>query len=260
MCRWLAYQGKPCFLEEMLLQPNHSLVLQSMEATKAVTAVNADGFGAAWYGEKTSPALYREVLPAWSDANLRSIAEHTKSHRFMAHVRASTGTNTSRENCHPFNVENWLFMHNGQIPEFESVRFNLERQLEERFYLKRTGTTDSELIFLLLLQYGLETNPRYALKRVFSDIEAEIRARGVNDPFKASLCISNGLQFWGLRYASYGPPPTMFYKQVDSGVVLASEPYEMEREGWQAIPSQSLVELVGESVEITRFSLEERAA
>ncbi|MDD1782807.1 class II glutamine amidotransferase [Enterovibrio sp. ZSDZ35] len=260
MCRWLAYQGKPCFLDDMLLRPNHSLVLQSMEATKAVTAVNADGFGAAWYGEKGTPALYREVLPAWSDANLRSIAEHTKSHRFMAHVRASTGTNTSRENCHPFNVENWLFMHNGQIPEFEAVRFALERQLDEKYYLRRTGTTDSELIFLLLLQHGLEHEPCSALKHVFTDIELAIRAKGIQDPFKASLCISNGLQFWGVRYASFGPPPTMFVKKVDGGVVLASEPYEMERQGWQAIPSQSLVELVGESVEIKQFILEERAA
>lgn len=139
MCRWLAYQGRPCYLDELLHQPDHSLVMQSMDATKAVTAVNADGFGVAWYGEKTTPALYREVLPAWSDANLKSLAKHTQSHRFMAHVRASTGTNTSRENCHPFNVENWLFMHNGQIPEFEQTRFALERMLDEPYYCAQRG-------------------------------------------------------------------------------------------------------------------------
>ncbi|MGF1767171.1 class II glutamine amidotransferase [Enterovibrio makurazakiensis] len=256
MCRWLAYQGKPCFLDEMLHQPNHSLVMQSMEASKAVTAVNADGFGAAWYGEKPTPALYREVLPAWSDANLRSLAEHTRSHRFMAHVRASTGANTSRENCHPFNVKNWLFMHNGQIPEFERVRYQLERQLDEPCYLKRKGTTDSELIFLLLMQHGLDQNPKLALRRVISMIEVEMGNKGINDqPFKAALCISDGHQYWALRYASFGTPPTMFYKSVDSGVVLASEPFELDRHEWKSIPAQSFVEMVGEQVTVTEFSL-----
>ncbi|WP_407333001.1 class II glutamine amidotransferase [Enterovibrio sp. 27052020O] len=256
MCRWLAYQGKPCFLDEMLHQPNHSLVMQSMEASKAVTAVNADGFGAAWYGEKPTPALYREVLPAWSDANLRSLAQHTKSHRFMAHVRASTGANTSRENCHPFNVKNWLFMHNGQIPDFELMRYKLERQLDEACYLKRKGTTDSELIFLLLMQYGLERCPKTALVRVIKDIEAEMRTKGIDQPFKAALCISDGKQFWALRYATFGAPPTMFYKMLDSGVVLASEPFEVEMEGWNGVPAQSFVELVGEQVSVTEFSLD----
>ncbi len=256
MCRWLAYQGRPCYLDELLHQPDHSLVMQSMDATKAVTAVNADGFGVAWYGEKTTPALYREVLPAWSDANLKSLAKHTQSHRFMAHVRASTGTNTSRENCHPFNVENWLFMHNGQIPEFEQTRFALERMLDEPYYLRRRGGTDSELIFLLLLQCGLVESPENALRKVISLVEAEMRVKEVDSPFKASLCISNGNQFWGLRYASSGAPPTMFYKHLDAGVVLASEPYETDRSEWVSVPEQSFVVLDGESVNITPFSIQ----
>ncbi|PMN64942.1 class II glutamine amidotransferase [Enterovibrio norvegicus] len=253
MCRWLAYQGTPCFLDEMLLQPAHSLVMQSMEATKAVTAVNADGFGLAWYGLLPTPAVYHEVMPAWSDGNLKSIAEHTLSHRFMAHVRASTGTNTSRENCHPFNVDNWLFMHNGQIPEFESLRYNMERQLNESFYLKRRGSTDSELIFLLLLQKGLLDSPRDALCSVIDDIEAEMRARNIKEPFKASLCLSDGKQFWGLRYATSGKPPTLFYKETEGGVVLASEPFDEKREGWTTVPEQSFVDIQGKEVTITPF-------
>ncbi|EEY70762.1 class II glutamine amidotransferase [Grimontia hollisae] len=255
MCRWLAYQGVPCFLDEMLHQPNHSLVMQSMEASKAVTAVNADGFGVAWYGEKETPALYREVLPAWSDANLHSLSRHVRSHRFMAHVRASTGTNTSRENCHPFNVDQWLFMHNGQIPAFERVRFNLERQLEEKYYLKRRGTTDSELVFLLLLQDGLAASPKGALKRVIARVEAELRAKGIVEPFKASLCMSDGTKFWGLRYASTGVPPTLFFKPLDGGVVLASEPYESDIQHWNSVPAQSFIELNGEHVDITQFDM-----
>lgn len=49
MCRWLAYQGNPIYLDQLVYQPEHSLVHQSIEARKAVTRVNADGFGLGWY-------------------------------------------------------------------------------------------------------------------------------------------------------------------------------------------------------------------
>ena len=39
-------------------------------------------------------------------------------------------------------------LYNGQILNFEKVRFDLEHTLTEQYYLKRVGTTDSELIFV----------------------------------------------------------------------------------------------------------------
>ncbi len=42
MCRWLAYQGEPIYLDKLVYEPEHSLVHQSLEARKAVTRVNAD--------------------------------------------------------------------------------------------------------------------------------------------------------------------------------------------------------------------------
>ncbi|ELI0347692.1 TPA: class II glutamine amidotransferase, partial [Vibrio vulnificus] len=41
MCRWLAYQGEPIYLDKLVYEPEHSLVHQSLEARKAVTRVNA---------------------------------------------------------------------------------------------------------------------------------------------------------------------------------------------------------------------------
>ena len=44
------------------------------------TAVNADGFGLAWYGERPEPGLYRDVMPAWSDrlseSDIRAVATY----------------------------------------------------------------------------------------------------------------------------------------------------------------------------------------
>ena len=94
MCRWAAYIGAPIFLEEIISRPGHSLIHQSHCATQCHSAINADGFGVAWYGDRDEPGLYRDVLPAWSDPNLRSLTAQVKSGLFLAHVRASTGTAT----------------------------------------------------------------------------------------------------------------------------------------------------------------------
>lgn len=142
----------PIYLEQLVYQPEHSLVHQSLEARKAVTRVNADGFGLGWYTERSTPGRFHEVLPAWGDENLRSLAHHIRSHRFMAHVRSSTGTQVSRSNCHPFMYNHWMFLHNGQIGDYCAVKYELERSLPEHLYIRRIGTTDSELIFLLMLK------------------------------------------------------------------------------------------------------------
>ena len=68
MCRWAAYIGSPIYLEDVICLPGHSLVRQSHGATRCHTPVNADGFGMAWYGERAEPGLYRDIMPAWSDA------------------------------------------------------------------------------------------------------------------------------------------------------------------------------------------------
>src|SRR5262249_3406954 len=115
MCRFVAYLGEPIFLEELVARPSHSLVRQSLRAHAAKAVTNRDGFGTGWCGERAEPAVYREVLPAWSDENLQSLAATVRSRLFFAHVRAATGSGIARTNCHPFRHGKWLFMHNGQI-------------------------------------------------------------------------------------------------------------------------------------------------
>ncbi|WP_367990121.1 class II glutamine amidotransferase [Vibrio sp. NTOU-M3] len=244
MCRWLAYHGTPIYIDELVYEPEFSLVHQSLEARKAVTRVNADGFGLGWYTERDTPGQFHEVLPAWGDENLRSLAHHIRSHRFMAHVRSSTGTQVSRSNCHPFIFENWMFLHNGQIGEFEKVKYELERSLPEFLYLQRKGTTDSELIFLLMLKHGLQVDAVGAVKKTLSEISELTERMQVSEPFKASICLSDGEQFWAVRYSSDPYPPTMFLSQYQEGMVLTSEPLDKVHI-WHAIAPQTLIHIHG---------------
>jgi len=116
MCRIAAYSGPAIPLENIIVRPAHSLLDQSQHASEAKLPVNGDGFGIAWYGDDDRPGLYRDVLPAWADGNLTSLCRMVRSHRFIAHIRASTMGETSRTNCHPFTHGNWAFCHNGRVP------------------------------------------------------------------------------------------------------------------------------------------------
>ena len=247
MCRWLAYQGESIYLDELVYEPEHSLVQQSIDARKAVTRVNADGFGLGWYTERETPGQFHEVLPAWGDENLRSLTHHIRSHRFMAHVRSSTGTQVSRSNCHPFIIDNWMFLHNGQIGEFEQVKYDLHQQLPEDLFLKRMGTTDSELIFLLMLKNGLREQPVDAISQTLLDITQLMENRNIKEPLKASICISDGVKLWAVRYSSDNEAPTVFIRKKGSNIALASEPLERNRD-WKKITAQSVLVIEGDTV------------
>ncbi|EBW2353073.1 class II glutamine amidotransferase, partial [Salmonella enterica subsp. enterica serovar Enteritidis] len=179
MCRWAAYAGEPTFLEDIVTAPCHSLIAQSHHALEAKTPTNGDGFGVAWYGERAEPGLYRDILPAWSDPNLKSICRQIRSPLFLAHVRASTGGATSRANCHPFIAGKWSFMHNGQIGGFEKIRRRLEALLPDTIYDRMEGSTDSELFFLLMQANGLDANPRRAGETTAAQVIAASAQAGI---------------------------------------------------------------------------------
>lgn len=178
MCRWAAYLGQAIYLEDLLSSPGHSLIDQSRAATESKTAINADGFGVAWYGARAEPGLYRDVFPAWSDPNLASLARTVKSGAFLAHVRASTGAATSRNNCHPFSHGRWSFMHNGQIGGFDRFRRQADMGVSDALYGHRKGATDSELLFLYALEAGLDADPVGTIVAAHRTLENMSRAHG----------------------------------------------------------------------------------
>lgn len=245
MCRLAAYVGRPRALGEVVIDPSHSLLAQSKEALEAKLSVNGDGFGIAWYGAKAAPGLYRDVLPAWSDGNLTSLCEHITSGHFLAHVRASTEGETARTNCHPFVLGRWSFMHNGQIGAFPALRRRLEASLSDDLYAARRGTTDSELLFLLLLNAGLATRPREACDRVLHQLYAAAAAAAVAPFFRLTCVFSDGERLFGFRHASDGRCPSLYRSDqlVPGGSVIASEPLDGAPGRWTPIEPDQLISI-----------------
>jgi len=261
MCRWLAYSGSPIHLETLVSQPHHSLVHQSHSAIECKAATNGDGFGVGWYGAHEDPGVYRDILPAWSDDNLRSLCRQIASSLFFAHVRASTGTATSRANCHPFVAGRWMFMHNGQIGGWDKVRRRVEAMLPDDRYHLRKGSTDSEAIFLTVDEDRLVRDPVGAMRDALVRIRLAMIETGVVEALRFAAALTDGKMLYAFRYASDDRPPTLYWRTVDGNVTVVSEPLDSDRDGWRAVsPNSALAVCPSGEVEPLPFDVENAAS
>lgn len=211
MCRWLAYSGSPVRLDELLYKPDHSLIDQSLHSRLGVETTNGDGFGVGWYGADEKPGIYRSIEPAWNERNLREISDHVTSPLVFAHIRASTGTPVQQTNCHPFRYDNWLWMHNGAIHGFETMKRDLAFAVDPALFPFIEGSTDSEMLFFLALTNGLEADPPRAVERAVGFVEAIAERHGVENPVQMTIATTNGENIWAFRYSTEGRSRSLFY-------------------------------------------------
>ena len=217
MCRWMAYSGSPVLLEELLYEPKHSLIDQSLHSTMGAETTNGDGFGVGWYGVGETPATYHSIEPAWNERNLRDLAAHVESGLVFAHIRASSGSPVQQTNCHPFRHGRWLWMHNGLIADFHEVKRDLVLAVDPSLYSSIEGSTDSEVFFHLALTLGLEDDPPGAVERAVGLIEDVGHRAGVAHPIQMTVATTDGTSVWGFRYSSERRSRTLFYStRVDT--------------------------------------------
>ncbi len=206
-------------LDTILYKPAHSLIDQSLHSKLGVETTNGDGFGVGWFTEddNSTPALLRDVGPAWNNRNLREMADHVRSPLFFAHIRASTGTAVQQSNCHPFRHGRWMFMHNGSITGFHLMRRDLALLVDPALYSDIEGTTDSEVMFYLALTFGLDQDPPAAVARMAGVVERAGREHGVELPLQMTLAITDGESVWAFRYSSGHTSRSLFYSsRVDA--------------------------------------------
>ncbi|MFE0455920.1 class II glutamine amidotransferase [Streptomyces sp. NPDC058914] len=255
MCRWLAYSGTPVLLDAILYRPTHSLIDQSLHSRLGVETTNGDGFGIGWYGPHVeTPAVVRDIGPAWSNRNLQEIAGHVHSGLFFAHIRASTGTAVQQTNCHPFRHGRWMWMHNGAIAEFHRVRRDLALAVDPRLYPDIEGSTDSEMMFYLAITFGLEQDPPAAVARMAGLVERVGHEHGVEFPLQMTVAVTDGQRLWGFRYSSQAESRSLFYSTrvdtlralhpdidflrelSDEARLIVSEPLGDLPGAWNAVP------------------------
>jgi len=267
MCRFVAYQGHPVLLADLLYRPLHSLVRQSMSAEQMSQPFNGDGFGIGWYPEalRPFPCVVKTATPAWASRNIESVALATVSDVVFGHVRAaSPGLAVQESNSHPFQHGRFLFMHNGTVRGFKRIRRALQQSLSDWAFESIEGTTDSEHAFALLLDSIGEPEAdltaaqlRAALVKSIERLRALARAASVTQAMALNLAVTDGRSTVAARYAHDIPqgPATLYYSaglryrcDGDDGdmeavidgapgvVMVASEPVTRRAEDWLPIP------------------------
>jgi len=273
MCRWLAYLGSPVKLYDLLFSFKHSIVLQSLHSTQGAETTNGDGFGVGWYGIGNEPAQYRSVEPAWHDRNMKDLSKHIVSGTVFAHVRAaSPGTSVVQQtNVHPFRHDQWLWMHNGVIRGFKSIKRDLMLEIDAKYFPLIEGSTDSEVLFFLALTFGLEEDPKAAVTKAVEFIVKVGRQNNIENPIQMTVATTDGACLWAFRYSSEGNSRTLYYSSDKETLVkmypdntmleifgdesrfIVSEPLGDLPGVWNGVPESSVVHVKGKSIEITPF-------
>ena len=255
MCRWNAYLGQPLLIGELLYRTKHGLIDESLHSRMGAETTNGDGFGVGWYGidDRTVPARYRSVNPAWNDVNLRELADHIESPLFLAHIRAAIGSPVQQTNCHPFRHGRWLFVHNGMIDGFQALHRDLLLAVDHSLFDGIAGSADSEVLLHLALSFGLEADPLSGMERAVGFVEEKARERGVENAVQMTVGISDGERVWAVRYSSAHESRSLFLSEdVDALRRLHPDNPRLQQltEGDRVVVSEPLADLPGAWIEV----------
>ncbi len=274
MCRFIAYLGKPLPINDVISRPRDSLIRQSGNALESDIKVNGDGFGIGWYNFDTTeiPAVFVSILPAWNDINLARISHQIVSPCFFGHVRAAEMGGVSLYNCHPFRHRNLLFMHNGNIGDFNKIRLDIFNLLDDMYFRNILGHTDSEVMFALWLTYYAKIKNGVsgmveAWEQTLETIINLQRKHGVTERNYINAVVTNGREMAAVRYATdpkeilslhytwgeefvhqdgeYFMTPS---KPGDTPkcILLASEQLNNHPNDWHSVPPQSILAINSE--------------
>jgi len=271
MCRFLAYLGSPILLDQLVFEPEYSLVQQSIHALERREPVNGDGFGLGWYVPDISaePVRYVSIRPAWNDGNLRRLAPKVQSGCVFAHVRDASFGTVSELNCHPFQFGRYLLMHNGTIEGFSKIKRALRDRLCDEAYHWISGETDSEHFFALFIHHLLQQrsgvyqadNTVEALTNAIRDLKDLYSKKHLDQDFYLNIAITDGEHLLASRYDTNKEieSPTLYYSEAGSfecnngvcrmvkndprgnSILIVSEKLTHFNEDWHPVPEEHFV-------------------
>lgn len=262
MCRLLVYKGhEPIKLSYWLIDAENSLLRQS---EKDITnRPNPDGWGLV-YRYKGKLGVVKNIKPAYLDKTFLPAAQTITGDTLFAHIRRRSHGPVLMENTHPFVHENkWIFMHNGNIPNFERCRNALSKNLPSSAIIQTQGTTDSEFLFKYFL-YHFERSQNcnvYCVLNIIYDIISQLVS--VTRPEAQPELALNFMLTAGDFVIGFRRNRSLFYTQMENGLLIASEPID-ENARWNEVPEDHFVicdrpgeiKLVSYHVELSRKALE----
>ena len=168
-------------------------LIDAPDSLAAQSHRNPDGAGVGTFGRTGEPAVTKQPIAAWEDAQFAAAARDLRGTTFVAHVRyASTGAHTMA-NTHPFVQDGRLFAHNGVVQGLGELDRHLAG-LGAAALVK--GETDSERIFALITAQTRRQDGDVAagLTEAIGWISAHLPVYALN------LVLITATDLWALRY------------------------------------------------------------
>ncbi|HEX2904709.1 MAG TPA: ergothioneine biosynthesis protein EgtC [Jatrophihabitans sp.] len=255
MCRHLCYLGPPVPLSSIVLDPPHSLLVQSYAPRdmRGGGSVNADGFGVGWHpvaGEPwTAPSSaagavrpavvqYRRSEPIWQDVAFAQLAPQVRSGAMLAAVRNATpGMPAGPAAAAPFVSDGWMFSLNGWVSGWPKSLADLARGLPVEDLLTLDAPTDAALLWALVrcrLRDGVPAAD--AVRAVIAEVLA------VAPDSRLNLLLTDGVTAWASTVTH------SLWVRSDPALV-SSEPLDADP-AWQPVPEASLVRMRRDSIHI----------
>jgi glutamine amidotransferase len=258
MCRVLMYNGDAVRLDDLLYQPNNSLVKQTYDP-QMLDALSLAGFGLlAWDGSSHDPDVpfsYRSADIPIFDQNLKALAEKLRVTALIAHVRGvpySENVTVGEQNLHPFHYKGYglAMAHNGQLAGFDRMRFALVEHIKPEIARLIRGDTDSEWIYAVLLSQLDDPRGKLtpdeavqAAHKTLSIIREVRRQHDIDTSSPTNLFIGDGRFVVAIRFAfDYGcydmndPVP---YHNVDHKFLgiwyTTGKTYRLQDDEWKMI-------------------------
>ncbi len=229
-----ALSGKP--LKSESLQCFEILATKGKIRSDMSEPGHCDGWGMTAYLKENFPeyierhphalpddtALYHKALHWMEESGVRSA---------MVHLRKSTEGAKTISNTHPFLFKEWSFCHNGTL--YDSEKIPLKK-------LKASGSTDSERLFLYLMENLSSWLPmEWSLKKSLARIKKDFKYSSL------TFLLTNGRKVYAYRDCDpqFDDYYTLYTSRTPDGQFVCSEPLPALSRIWESVPNGTLVTL-----------------
>ncbi len=165
-------------------QVNHSLI-HAENALNAQSVKHPDGWGVGYYIQG-APHIIKSPEAAFDDHIFQTVSGVVRSKTVLAHIRKATQGSLNILNAHPFQFGRWIFAHNGNLKNFSAYKKDLRNLIDADLRPYILGTTDSEMIFFVILSSLKNTFGSLDFSQIDTDLFALAIENAINSICKLS--------------------------------------------------------------------------
>ena len=103
-----------------------------------------------------------------------------------------------------------------------------------------------------MVQNGLDGDPVGALRTTVSQITDVAEEVGATEPFKLTVCFSDGKRLYACRHSSQGHPPSLYWQMRHGSILVASEPNDCDKSPWNQVAADAVL-TIGDEVSFERL-------